>query len=675
MAYNVENSNYFKGKNHPSNKLVKPPDISPNQHPPLNQEPDPFPPLTSPPTLSYTSYTTYVNNGQRTPTPSPTPISSHVPLPPPNQPSNKRRREGPDDENRRFPQDPRTPTKNNAYHTLTHQPITPFITGHNTALPYSNPDEDMEEDSDTDWTEEKHHFDRLSKVRELLSELQEEFSAAQNERCLNFLTDDPEIKDHLDMLSRLTPYKHNANNPNPILTGISDIQKLIEQVSGKLDKIQTQPPTSPDKSINGSTHATTSFIPTTEMTKPNTKLPYNTTAKNTQSRLPQPIKPESKTPLNPKTSHHPSRMVVQFKPNGIPMERRPDPGQLVSNINAALALNPQSKHMKVVAANFNNQGNLILSTRSDQTAEELMKFQASFSHILSDLSNRQEIVIREDKKWFKIQIDGVNTGSIASANGRILHTAEEVHIELLACNPIYATAKECIVSKPRWLRTEEELHTTVKSSLVFALTDESTAREFLNQKALAAFGRHCTLRAFQDRPPVTQCRNCWSLDHTTHRCTQPQRCRLCSAMHDEKDHPVIDPAECHTCTLTRENGDSMDTNDEGRCPHGLRCANCIANNQPDNRHPADARRCPIRLEKYGTARDNEKRAQKTANPWIKTKPKKSKSKGINDQRAPTTNITPAQNRFDPLNNLNAQVHGPTPIYNPPQNLLNTFTQQ
>jgi hypothetical protein len=78
-----------------------------------------------------------------------------------------------------------------------------------------------------------------------------------------------------------------------------------------------------------------------------------------------------------------------------------------------------------------------------------MKFQASFSHILTDLSNKQEIVIREDKKWFKIQVDGVSTGALSIANSRILHSAEDVHTELLACNPIYATSKELIVAKPR----------------------------------------------------------------------------------------------------------------------------------------------------------------------------------------------------------------------------------
>ena len=297
--------------------------------------------------------------------------------------------------------------------------------------------------------------------------------------------------------------------------------------------------------------------------------------------------------------------MVQFSPNGIPAEQRPDPSAIVGSVNEGLTSDPNSRHLKVVAASFNAQGNLILSTRSDQTAEELLKFQNSFLHALTNINNRQEITLHEDKKWFKIQVDGVNTGAISISNGRVMHSADTVHRELTNCNPIYASALKHIVAKPQWLRTEEELITTHKSSLVFALTDEPTARQILNQKALAAFGRHCTLRAFQDRPPITQCRNCWHYDHTTHQCKETQRCRTCSGHHDEKDHPHTDPSNCQKCILAREYGDTMDTTTDGYCPHDLRCINCSTNNRKDCGHPADARRCLARIEKYGTARENE----------------------------------------------------------------------
>ena len=120
----------------------------------------------------------------------------------------------------------------------------------------------------------------------------------------------------------------------------------------------------------------------------------------------------------------------------------------------------------------------------------------------------QNIELHEDKKWFKIQVDAVNTSTISIGNERVPITAEAVHDELLACNPQYANMSKSIVSKPRWLRAKEVLLTTHRSSLVFATTDEAAAHLILKYRSLAAFGRHCSVRAFQDRPPLMQCRNC-----------------------------------------------------------------------------------------------------------------------------------------------------------------------
>ena len=228
--------------------------------------------------------------------------------------------------------------------------------------------------------------------------------------------------------------------------------------------------------MNGSIHAARGTTATTSSNTP--KPPANTTTspKNTTNKAAQPSHQEPNIPQNPNSSFHPSRMVVQFPPHGLPIDKRPDPGLIVDGINTALSKNNQAKHLKVVAANFNNQGNLIVSTRSDQTADQLIKFQNLFYHIFTDLYQNQEVLLREDKKWYKIQIDGVNTGSLTIGNGRVLHSADSVHMELMSCNPNYTNAQKHIVAKPRWLRSSEELSSTPKSSLVIALTDKPTAR-------------------------------------------------------------------------------------------------------------------------------------------------------------------------------------------------------
>ena len=168
-----------------------------------------------------------------------------------------------------------------------------------------------------------------------------------------------------------------------------------------------------------------------------------------------------------------------------------------------------------------------------------------------------------------------------------------MHGELLACNPQYAQllVSDSLAAKLQWLRSTEELATTLRSLVVFATTDEAAARSILKQKSLAAFGRHCTIRAFQDRPPISQCHKCWRLDHTSHQCKKVARCRLCSAMHSEANHHFTDPSECQICTALTEMSNHMNTV-ESHCPHDIRCINCLGKDNRDQNHPADRQKMP-----------------------------------------------------------------------------------
>jgi hypothetical protein len=509
--------------------------------------------------------------------------------------------------------------------------------------PFGNPPQEF------DWADEDQYYTRLNKIQTLLKSLNEEFEKAQTEDYLNSIIEDEETEGYLIRISGLLPSFTTNSHISPIAKGIADLQAMLGQMNQQIQSaaaINALPQA--DKSLQGSAHAVSSYG-----TNPATSPPLHTPKLTSIPQQPGNTARHSvqaqniKIPNNPNSSHHPSRLVAQFLPKGIPDNLRPDPSNIVASINAALAPNQASKHLKVVAANFNAQGNLILSTRADQTANELLKFREAFLPLLTGIGNTSEVQLREDKKWFKIQVDAVNTSAISITNQRIQLSADAVHEELLSCNPQYAGLQDTLTSKPRWLRSEEELTTTPRSSLVFATTDEQAARLILKQKYLAAFGRHCSVRAFQDRPPVTQCRNCWRLDHTTQQCKGEKRCRICSGPHGEEDHQFINPSNCHKCSQAQDLGDHMDTTAEGHCPHDTRCLNCLGNSNVENNHPADARRCPARLNKYGTARENERR--KSENPWAKTKTKKQKQKTIPVRPPPTSQTnTPSSNRFDVL---------------------------
>ena len=372
--------------------------------------------------------------------------------------------------------------------------------------------------------------------------------------------------------------------------------------------------------------------------KPSTPaLPPTTSTPKTK----QPV--EAKTPVKlptlppPSSSHHPSRLVIQFPPDGLSERDKKDPHLIVRSVNAALEKNPRSRHLRVVAAKFSMQGNLILSTRADQTAAELAQVSDVIAPIINP--NNLPIVFREDKKWYKIQIDGVSTTAYGYDGTHATHNSDSIHNELSSCNPAYASALAHIVAPPRWMRTYEELRSIPRSSVVFAVDDEALAKSILLTRSLAIFGRHCSLRAYQDRPPVTQCKHCWGWNHRADLCKKPQTCRICSQEHSEASH--TEPT-CTTCAKLDEGGDTS-MRDGPSCLHNLKCSNCIGAGLEDVGHAADARRCPSRLEKYGTARSNECRPDST-NPW-KTVASKPRKKTRPPTTATTTTPLDTNNRF------------------------------
>ena len=78
----------------------------------------------------------------------------------------------------------------------------------------------MEEET-PEWDEQIYHLNRLKKVRALLSEVKLEFAAAERERCLNFLTEDQEIKSYIAKFYALATPENNSSQLNPIYAGIA----------------------------------------------------------------------------------------------------------------------------------------------------------------------------------------------------------------------------------------------------------------------------------------------------------------------------------------------------------------------------------------------------------------------------------------------------------------------
>ena len=190
------------------------------------------------------------------------------------------------------------------------------------------------------------------------------------------------------------------------------------------------------------------------------------------------------------------------------------------------------------------------------------------------------------------------------------------------------------------MRSREETIGMYRSSAVFAVNDKSAAKEIMNNRSLAAFGRHCTLRAYQDRPPITQCRKCWGWNHMDEQCKSNITCRLCGEAHHEKDHTKKQCEECNP----DDNMEEVNT-EVSECAHNHKCTNCATTddtNSHNYNHTADSRRCPERLRKYGTARSYEKAAEKTENPWKVVVPKRK-----TNPRPRKPNQKPRSNNYEP----------------------------
>ncbi|KAF9440048.1 hypothetical protein P691DRAFT_768372 [Macrolepiota fuliginosa MF-IS2] len=106
---------------------------------------------------------------------------------------------------------------------------------------------------------------------------------------------------------------------------------------------------------------------------------------------------------NPNKAHHPSHVVILFN-EPIPADKRRDEATIVSDINSHLTAQGAPPQLKIIAIKWNSQGNCITFTRSDQNAAAIVPFATGLPNVIAPGRQGQ---IREDKKWFKVEISNV----------------------------------------------------------------------------------------------------------------------------------------------------------------------------------------------------------------------------------------------------------------------------
>ena len=227
---------------------------------------------------------------------------------------------------------------------------------------------------------EESTYPHLLNFRKLLGELTGLAASLKNQGHLEDILKDETVARNLEDLAEILPATPINRQLLPLLSRISE---LCNKVNSLINTLENQGNPNPN-TIYGSIHAPpNSQAPTGPITPHNT--PNNSTTPGQIKPGKKPPTPTTPTqvptaPTNPRLAHHLTRIVAQFPPNGILDSDRWDPSAIVTRINNALASMRESKHLRIVAASYNRQGNLILSTRADQTAAELLISSNQYSH-------------------------------------------------------------------------------------------------------------------------------------------------------------------------------------------------------------------------------------------------------------------------------------------------------
>lgn len=291
--------------------------------------------------------------------------------------------------------------------------------------------------------------------------------------------------------------------------------KLDDEITKVNDSIRTlgQAITHLTEKIDAQQKATDKRLTRLEDQAAHSPAPTQTTAalpspspQGTVPPKPQAAAPRVKPRGNPLKAQHPTRLLIKLDKDDKNVAR-PDPEDLVQAINKELKKHPESAHLHVVAARVNDNGCYILNTRMDQTGAELAEHKDRFLHLFSANASAQE-----DKKWLKVLAGPVTIGRHLTPDGKPL-TNDMIHERFARDNPVYAAAN--VVMKPRFLRTPEELAHVQASSVVFAVDNKEDYDKLMATGVLAAWSRYAKLTPFSNRPPVTQCKRCWSLSHDT----------------------------------------------------------------------------------------------------------------------------------------------------------------
>ncbi|TGZ78761.1 hypothetical protein EX30DRAFT_365763 [Ascodesmis nigricans] len=189
-------------------------------------------------------------------------------------------------------------------------------------------------------------------------------------------------------------------------------------------------------------------------------------------------------------------------------------------------------HPKIACASVNAKGNLILLTRDDCKASELVNFHEAIKIRILQIDPAIES-IQGQQTWLKLAIHGIDQLRFPPTEEGMQALQEEIETYNSEVN---------LLARPRYYTRAAARSSKRHSSVVIAVGSQETKMRLLHRGLYVATEK-CKTSDFISVRPTDTCSKCLGYGHHWTYCKKKQpRCKFCTDEHQSNEHT------CSTCT-------------------------------------------------------------------------------------------------------------------------------
>lgn len=382
--------------------------------------------------------------------------------------------------------------------------------------------------------------DYLGKIKDIASKLPSDYYDTVNQSLLVstlVVLEDIVLKKDDDASNSRNMIRLLAQRVEDAAREVSDVKASVKSIKDAQHKdsllsILSHPPSHSTPTPNP--------VPTPNHTqnKPG-KASYAQKANEAKSKhaAPTPPKAATKPATKPNLINAPNHQAVL-----VLKEKR---GRITVDFKSIVALNATLKSAgakaEILAISQSLAGNLILNTREDDKADELIAYRDIIvNHLFPNPSAPiiSKMQVRCDYFEFKI-----NYCPLVNPFNNEPFTAAETW-KTIQDNDRSLRSTPLLVP-PRWLKEPQEgAH---KGTIVATVGSQDTLDRILATKETCAYGSVVKFSPYVKRRTVRYCGHCGSMNHLTWKCTKHSCTKCTSTEHTEEGHPNDVTEKCINC--------------------------------------------------------------------------------------------------------------------------------